>query len=312
MYKKISGSALITALFIVTIVSIIVTSMMTKLSTDIHNANITINSDKLHLASEAVNYWAIAQIKESNKPFIALNNTGKILIFPKKYIGIYPGVITEGAVYDLQAKFNLNNLSDETYKPIFYQLIGKINPNIKKQKRLKIVEATTNWISESSLTQVRHDEWLDEYLKKHPPYLPGYQKMQSVSELRTVYGINQKIYNSLQSYITALPEVLPININTASTYLLNSLSMDPQEKVINKILQLRKNGAIKNINEINNLLNEAKISSSKVTVSSNYYLIVSKTKIQDINHINYTTIKVITNKDKSIRVDIIKENFNTE
>lgn len=312
MLKKKLGSALITALFIVTIIAIIVTSMMTKLRMDIHHANITINSDKLYLASEVITYWAIDQIKQSHKPFKAIDNKGKILSFPTKYRNIYPEVTTEGAVYDLQAKFNLNNLIDETYKPIFYQLIGEIDQDINKQKRLKIVEATTNWVSESSLIQTRHDEWLDKYLKLNPPYLPAYQKMQSASELRTVYGINAKIFNSLQPYITALPETLPININTASSYLLYSLSMDPQQKIIDKILNLRKNKTIHNIAEVAPLLNIAKISPNKLCVKSNYYLIVSKTQTKDLTHISYTTIKTISNNNNGINVDIIKQSFNTE
>lgn len=312
MNKKNHGSALITALFIVTIIAIIVTSMMTKLRMDIHNVNITINSDKLYLASEAVNYWAIDQIKHSNSPFKPLDNKGKILIFPVKYRNIYPGVTTEGAIYDLQARFNLNNLTNETYKPIFYQLIGEISQDINKQKRLKIVEATTSWIRESSLQQTRHDEWLDKYLKLNPPYLPAYQKMQSPSEIRAVYGINAQIFNSLQPYITTLPEILPININTASSYLLYSLSMDPQAKIIDKILELRKKKKIKNIAEISPLLNEAKLDPNKLCAVSNYYLIVSKTQIEDLTHVTYTTIKTIPNNIKGINVDVVKQSFNTE
>jgi general secretion pathway protein K len=279
---------------------------------DIHNANITIDSDKLYLASEAVNYWAIEQIKQSHKPFKQIDNKGKILTFPVKYRHIYPEVITEGAVYDLQARFNLNNLTDETYKPIFYQLIGEIDSDINKQKRLKIVEATTNWISESSLNQTRHDELLDKYLKLNPPYLPAYQKMQSPSEIRAVYGVNAKIFNSLQPYITALPEILPININTASHYLLYSLSMYPQKKIIDKILEFRRKKTIKNMAEISPLLNSAKIPINKLCVMSNYYLIVSKTQTAELNHISYTTIKTIPNNLKGVNIDIVKQSFNTE
>lgn len=312
MNKRNHGSALITSLFIVTIIAIIVTSMMTKLRIDIHNANITINNDKLYLASEVVTYWAIDQIKQSHKAFKLLDNKGKILSFPSKYRNIYPEVKIEGAVYDLQARFNLNNLTNETYKPIFYQLIGEVAPEITKQKRLNIVEATTHWLSESSLNQTRHDEWLDKYLKLNPAYLPAYQKMQSPSEIRAVYEVNAKIFNALQPYITALPETLPININTASTFVLYSLSMDPQHKIIDKLLKLRKNQPFKNITAVSPLLNAAKIDPNKLCVISNYYLIVSKTQTEDVTRIIYTTIKTTPNNNQGINVDIIKQSFNTE
>lgn len=308
--NSIQGSALITALFIVTIVAIIVTSMMSKLRIDINNANLTINNDKLYLASEAATYWAILQIKQSTKPFKALDNKGKILSFPQKYHQIYPGITVAGDVYDLQARFNLNNLTDSSYKPIFYQLIGKLNPTLKKQKRLEIVEATASWINENSINQTKHDEWLDFYLKSNPSYLAGYQKMQSSSELRAVYGVNAKIYSSLIPYITALPEILPININTASKEILYSLSMDQQQDLVNKLIQSRKNKIIKNIREIEPLLNATKIDQNKLAVSSMYYLIVSQTTDSNMIRKIYTTIKISENKDKSKHIDVVKQSFN--
>ena len=53
------GSALISALFIMTLVAIAATAMSTRLQLDIYRTRLTISSDKLFLASQAVTFWAM-------------------------------------------------------------------------------------------------------------------------------------------------------------------------------------------------------------------------------------------------------------
>ena len=314
MYTEVKkrGSALITALFIMTIITIIVTSMSRKLHLDIHHAKITISSDKMYLASEAVTFWAIDTLKKHPKPFQALNNNGKILTFPAKAENIYPGLKVTGEVYDLQGLFNLNNLTDDNNKPVFYKLIGKVNKKIKKQQRVYLVEATSNWIKGVVDSRSGHDKWLDRYLQQDPKYLPAYQKMQSASEFRSVYGVNPQIYNSLKPYITALPEETAININTASKQVLSSLSDKKKSKLINMLIKMRANQVIDEIGKVNKTLEMAGIKTEKLTVQSNYFLVAAKIKSQNLSLTNYVTLKTTEDQDKSIRVDIIKQSFNTE
>lgn len=314
MYTEVKkrGSALITALFIMTIITIIVTSMSSKLHLDIHHAKVTINSDKLYLASEAVTFWAIDTLKKHPKPFQSLNETNKILTFPSKARNIYPGLDVNGEVYDLHGLFNLNNLTDKANSAVFFNLIGKVNKKIKKQQRVYIVEATNNWIKGVVYPKSGHDKWLDRYLQQDPKYLPAYQKMQSVSEFRSVYGVTPQIYNSLKPYITALPEETPININTASKELLSSLSAKKKIKLIDPILKIRANQAIDDINKVSKILETADIKANKLTVQSNYFLVVAKVKGQNLSLTSYVTLKTTEDHDKSIRVDIIRQSFNTE
>lgn len=307
---KKSGSALITALFIMTIITIVVTSMHNKLRLDIHHVDITIKSDQLFLASQVVTYWAIEELKKEHKPFKSLNKKGKILNFPENAKDLYPDIEVKGEVYDLQALFNINNLNNEIYKPMFYTLISKIDAKIKKQQIMYIVAACNNWISGMQTAENGSDTWLDQYLKQRPTYLPSYQPMQSISELRTVYGVNAKIYNSLQPYLTALPEITQININTARKKVLAALSSNQKDEIINNIIKIRGTNPIKNLSKITKLLEEAKISPVLLTTDSTYYLVIAKTKTTNLSFTNYITLKTIQNPDNSLRVDIVKQSFN--
>lgn len=311
MQSKNQGSALITALFIMTIITIIVTSMSNRLRMDIHSTQLSIDSDRLLLASQAVTYWAIDILKNQKEPKHALDKQGKLLDFPSQYKNIYPNVILSGAIYDLQAKFNLNNLTDPNSQAIFFAIISQILPDLKQNEKKFIVDTTSNWIKGAALSNTDNDSWLDLYLKQKPILLPGYQLMKSVSEFRSVLGVNKVIYQNLSNYITTLPETTANNINTTPKTLLLALSNN-NHKAIQSICDLRANKEIKDLQEISALLKIAGISSKYITTTSNYFLITAKAKINDLVLINYLTIKTTKNFDNSLRVDILNQSFNTK
>lgn len=310
-HNKTRGSAIITALFIMTLVTITVSSLSAKLQLDIHNIKITINTDKLYLASQAVPFWAIEQLK-NNDELKNLSKNGKILNFPTKFKYLYPGVTITGAIYDLQAKFNLNNLTNKAYQILFFRLLTNIMPNLKQKTKKDILEAVTNWVTEHNLSNTNSDMWLQNYLQQNPAYLPGYQTMQSVSELRSVYNINSAIYQKLLPYVTVIPEITPININTTPQNLLMSLGKDIKIKNIKSILTLRKIKPIRQLTEIEAFIKEFNIKESTISTNSSYFMVITKTAINDLTFISYTTLKRIKNANNTITIDIIKQTFNTE
>ena len=64
--RSINGSALLSALFIMTLIAIAATAMSTRLQLDIYQTRMTINSDKLYLASDVVKFWAMEQLKQKS------------------------------------------------------------------------------------------------------------------------------------------------------------------------------------------------------------------------------------------------------
>jgi general secretion pathway protein K len=61
------GSALISALFIMTLVAIAATAMSTRLQLDIYRTRLTLITDKLYLASQYVTFWAMSELTYSKK-----------------------------------------------------------------------------------------------------------------------------------------------------------------------------------------------------------------------------------------------------
>lgn len=296
------GSALITALFIMTLVAIAATAMSTRLQLDIYRTRTSINSNKLYLASQAVTGWAFAQLS-------APNVTRKSSNFPNQLQHIYPAVITKGRLYDLQAKFNINNVQDKNFQLFFYNLLEKASDNLTASQRTLIFDATNHWISAYQPDR-GHDKFLDFYLKQKPPYYPGYQPMQHISEFRLVQGVTATLYQALLPNLTALPDVTAININTASKTVLQALGNGLNESQVHELLEARGEKGITDLSKIVPLLQTLDIPLAQITIESTYFLSIATTSIDDSQLTVYTLIKRTKNRKGQVSVSMVSERLN--
>ena len=305
------GSALISALFIMTLVAIAATAMSTRLQLDIYRTQLTIASDQLYLASEAVTFWAMDILSLEKNKFTTINKEDKLANFPVHLQSIYPGVTLSGGLYDMQASFNLNNLQDRKLQPIFLRLLEQTLKNSDNSQRIALLNNIFYWITPYQPGR-GHDEYIDGYLKQSPPYLPGYQPMQSISELRLIQGVNDKIYQTLLPTMTVLPELTPININTAPKSILMSLGNGLSETQVEDLLQSRGKKGFTDLKDIEQLLLKLDIPNTQITLQSAYYLGISIATTQDINLTTYTVFKRTKDPKGAITVDIVRQSLNTQ
>lgn len=303
------GSALISALFIMTLVAIAATAMSTRLQLDIYRTRLIITSDQLYLASQAVTFWGM-DILAAEKPPIVNDKQGRLAHFPSQLQSSYPDVTTEGALYDLQAFFNLNNLQDKKFHPLFFRLLENTLHKSNNAERKSLFNALYVWISPYQAER-GHDEYLSFYLKQLPPYLPAYQPMQNISELRLLRGITPEIYQTMLRHTTALPSVTPININTASKLVLMSLGNGLNETQVNEILQARGKEGISTPKDIYSLIQKLDIPNDQVTTESQYFLSVAITKSQDLKLTTYTVIQRNKDQKGKISINLVSESLNT-
>lgn len=118
-----------------------------------------------------------------------------------------------GQIFDAQGKFNINNLvrnnapsriDADVFRHVLESL--SIDPNL--------TDAVIDWIDSNTTTQPYGAEDID-YLQLKTPYRAADQLFTSVDELRLVRGFTPEIVEKLRPYITVLPQVTAININTA-------------------------------------------------------------------------------------------------
>ncbi|WP_298624193.1 type II secretion system minor pseudopilin GspK [uncultured Legionella sp.] len=308
--NKSQGGALLTALFIMTLVAIVATAMSTRLQLDIYRTRLIIQHDKLYLASQAVTFWSLSELNNSKNKFTKSNAQGMVASYPRNMDSIYNQVNLSGELYDLQSRFNLNNLVEKKYTLPFINLIGNVYPDANNKDKINIVEALKNWLMTYDLSRGK-DSYTSYYHAQNPPYNPSHQLIKSTSELRLIKDISATFYLAMQPYITALPETTAININTAPKKILMSLGNGLKESKADELIMARGENGIADLKDINELIQKIDLPTEQITLESNYFLSVAVAKSDELNLVIYTLIHRSKDKKGNISVNIIRESINT-
>lgn len=298
MHTNQQGSALVTALFIVTIAAIIATAMLERLPLDIFRTNFIITRDRNAAALDLVQLWAIDFVRTLKDPPLPGKN-GELAIFPK---ALQSKIALNGAIYDLQARYNLNNLAKAKSPGTFMNLLQQLLPEIPEHEQENLALALINWISPYHNDKI--NELLEQHYKKsNPPYQPPYQLMKNITEMRLVAGMNQTRYQQLLPFLTALPEATPININTASSPVLATLGDGLDTSAINTILSRRSGNGITKRQDLQKLARELNIPPKQITIVSKYYLCIAEAGTGE----NHLARMIILKKNGTRKVQIISD-----
>jgi general secretion pathway protein K len=146
----------------------------------------------------------------------------------------------QGAIEDMQGRFNLNNLA----KPAQAQngpgaasnLIGAAGTQFDQEtfdqfQRLlvsvglepKWAGIARDWITATDIPSSPDGAKDSIYTSQTPPYRTGMYPMMSASELMNLPGFGADRYRKIAPYVTALPGFTLVNICTASAFVLESL-----------------------------------------------------------------------------------------
>lgn len=310
MASKKKGSALLSALFLMTLVAIAATAMSTRLQLDIYQTRLTLESDRLMLATQAISFWAMDSLLRPNTILKQKNEGGPVLVSPTSLASLYPDMTLNASLYDLQARFNLNNLQDVTYQAMFFRLLKNKFKNVELKDLQYIVAATTNWISPYQPAR-GVDAFMTFYAQQKPPYLPAFQLMQSVTEFRLVAGVSSEIYKMLLPQITALPTSTPINLNTASAEMIKILGNGLTDAQLTEFLQLRDfKGSFKS-SDILLLVSQFQIPAAQVTVESEYYLCTGQINAKEISLSYFIVLRRIKDRTGGMSVQVVSETLNS-
>ncbi|MFO8998799.1 GspK family T2SS minor pseudopilin variant LspK [Legionella pneumophila serogroup 1] len=307
--SKMQGSALLTALFIMTLVAIVATAMSTRLQQDIYRTRLVITQDKLYLASQAVTFWALNELLDKNNRFTKTNQLGMVAQYPKNMESIYNQVQLSGGIFDLQARFNLNNLIEKKSIPTLMHLISHAYSKATGQERANIALGVKHWLLAYDLGR-GEDIYTSYYLSQKPPYYPSHQLIKSKSEFRLIKDVSAPAYIALEPFITALPESTSININTAPKQILMSLGDGLSDAQANELITARGETGITDLKEINELLKKFNIPSDQITIESQYYLSVAYAKNDEFSLVVYSLLKRSRDRKGKLLTRVIRESIN--
>lgn len=147
----------------------------------------------------------------------------------------------QGAIEDMQGRFNLNNLAHPA--PNSQAATGTANPigaagtqfdplPLEQFQRLllsvgldaKWACMARDWITASDIPSCSDGAKDSIYTSQTPPYRTGEYPMMSPSELMNMPGFGADLYRKIAPYVTALPGFTPINVCTAPALVLESVA----------------------------------------------------------------------------------------
>ena len=255
-YKKQQGVALITALFIFSLVAIAAVAMADRQALDIRRTENLLHYDQAYMyALGAVKLAELALIyQDDDKNVDSLNAKLDPWQTPIPPYPVEGGQIY-GYIRDVSARFPINNLVDangnknDTYAKAFQRFVDDVTGGDKcggqSSFNPELSNVVVDWIDANEQPEPGGAEDLV-YLSRERPYRTGNQLMANTSELRALNNLIAEEYNcfvgngqkaSLVNTVRA--NDVPININTAPAEVIRSLHPQIDDTILAALLEGR-------------------------------------------------------------------------
>ncbi len=228
------GVALLATLILTLAVTIILGNIFYRHQIEVSQAAGSLHSDQAILLAISAESWARDLVSGENDDL-------KTDHFDEDWAQAIPflpvdGGSVAGCIVDLQSRFNINSLSSYTVSPLQREMDGT---NMGHARTWENLLQSLDYAVDSSRVAVIID-WLDkddsainpsgaersEYSIYDPPRFPHNNMISDVGELAAMEGYSLRDVQQLSPWITALPALTPININTASEQMLLALGGD--------------------------------------------------------------------------------------
>lgn len=285
---KNKGIALITAMMIVAIVGLVTTNLLWESTLNTRKTSSTLNRDQAIQIAIGVEKWVTNLLKQDS--FSSENDhLNEFWARELPSLTIDGGFIS-GRIHDLQGRFNLNNLVNEDGSinqdqvDYFQRFLTTLNINPT------IANSVIDWIDDDQYTTYPNGAEDDFYTRMNPPYRTANREFITISELLSIRSIDQVIFNQIKPYISAIPEITKINVNTASHVILKSLddgiTINDIERLENERLP---SGFIDVATSFEPLIDNEYI--YNISGNSDYFQLELLVNIDNISIIMYSTIQ---------------------
>ncbi len=312
------GVALLTAILLVAIGTIIATSMGYETAMTARRGQGTFAFDQSILAAEAgeaLAGYALRLSRQQNPQSDAPGQPWSMTYGPAQ---LAPGVLIEESLEDMQGRFNLNNLVDDR---------GEIDPNELQafQNLLQILGLEpkwaymiADWIDADSIVSGPDGAEDSTYLSQIPPYRAANRQITSASELLALPGFGPERYATLAPYVTALPRGTKVNLCTASGPVLDALGPAGERQYstlsAQDLAQQRANGCFPTVSVYQAAFKSGSGATStpamtNVGVQSDYFRLTS---IVDIGNAEFYLYSLLHRDQKATRVRVIQRSFTAD
>ena len=286
-----SGVALVTAILIVALASILSASLLKRLNLDISRTQNIIQNEQAYLYTLGLEIIAFSFLRhdaEDNKH----DSLDEYWAFELPPFPVEGGQVA-GGLKDLQGKFNLNNLSKTINAKNYQNDLQRFQRLlVELELNSQLANGIVDWLDTDSETTIPGGAEDDYYFGLEKAYRTANTLLVSPSELRQIRGFeDEKTYDALIDHVTALPVATSININIASKEVLKSLSTELKDEDIDKILDRvavdpegkSKSEPFKDISEFETFMKQnsgkQNFKAKNMVVSTDYFLLTAMAEI---------------------------------
>ena len=215
------GVALITALLIAALISIVTYNLAFESTMDARRTMVLLYRDQAVQVALGAETW-VATILADDAANSDTDHLGELWASELPGLPIDGGTVT-GEIIDLQGRFNVNNLvdGDGDVDELYLEQFRRLLSGLEVDPRFAGIAA--DWIDPDRDPSFPDGAEDGTYTSLTPPYRPANQALANVSELAALEGMDRDSFRRLEPHITALPGRTVINVNTATPAVLLSL-----------------------------------------------------------------------------------------
>lgn len=307
------GVALITALLIVALATVISVNIATHLQLDIRRtSNMLASEQAMQYVLAAENLMSIALYEDRKDNNIDYYGDLDEHFDKESWADIYEfpfeNALIRTQATDLQACFNLNSLVisgniDTVAQDRFKRLVGNVSRTAKLNLSGDLSQAIIDWIdNDEGQPQTTIPDGAEDgyYMNLEIPYRTANVPMQSVSELRLIKGFeDSQTYDAIAPLVCAFGIPASINVNTAPEEVLNSLAENVDGA---DIIEQRTDDPFDDINEFLNYkdLRNTITQTQGLSVSTEYFLLKTEIRLGQSRTLMYSILHREDNGDTRV------------
>ena len=234
-----AGVALLTILVMVALATILAATIAKRQTNTAENTGYLMRQNQSLLYAKSAEAFFSELLNQDSDNGNSVDHLQENWAKPMPPFPVEDGSVS-GRLIDESGKFNLNNLVkvdgnqvDESARRWFEKLLQRVG------LPAELSQAVIDWQDSNDETMGAMGAESNYYQGLDPAYLTPNTKFHSVEELKLVRGFEGKNFDLIRPYVTALPEQIKVNMNTAPALLLASIDPKVDVKAVEQELKTK-------------------------------------------------------------------------
>ncbi len=238
------GVALITAMLITALVGSVAAGLSWDNALDVRRTMVMLYRDQAIQVAVGSEGW-VRSILQDDQESSTSDHLGEIWATEIPALPIDAEAV-QGEIYgkieDLQGRFNVNNLLDGNGEidQVSYEQFERLLAALGLDAGL--ASKAADWLDADQTESIPNGAEDSLYSGFTPAYRTANQRIANVTELAALDGMDRASFEVLLPHVTALPERTPINVNTATLAVLQSLGPNIGQGDAEGLIALREDG----------------------------------------------------------------------